>query len=63
MTTSSSSGAGGLSPTAGNTLKRFYELSGEELNIRFPPATNQQGQQTATLVTLRRLSGEEEMLP
>jgi len=43
-------------------LKRFYELKGTDLNIRFPPATNQQGQQTTTLVTLRRLSGEKEMV-
>lgn len=53
----------GLSPVAGNTLKRFYELSGNDLDIRFPPATSPQGQQTTTLVTLRRLSGEAEMLP
>jgi hypothetical protein len=43
-------------------LKRFYELKGTELDIRFPPGTNQQGQQTTTLVTLRRLSGEQETL-
>ena len=53
----------GLSPAGGNTLKRFYDLKGEELHIRFPPATNQQGQQQTTFVTLRRLSGEKEMLP
>jgi hypothetical protein len=52
----------GISPTAGSTLKRFYELKGTDLNIRFPPATNQQGQQTTTLVTLRRLSGVKEMV-
>jgi hypothetical protein len=52
-------GAGSLQ---GSTLKRFYELKGTDLNIRFPPGTNQQGQQTTTLVTLRRLSGEREML-
>lgn len=53
----------GLSPAAGNTLKRFYDLQGRDLNIRFPPTTNPQGQQQATLVTLRRLSGATEMLP
>ena len=52
-------GAGNLQ---GSTLKRFYELKGTELNIRFPPGTNQQGQQTTTFVTLKRLSGEKEML-
>jgi hypothetical protein len=46
----------------GSTLKRFYELKGTDLNIRFPPGTNRQGQQTTTLVTLERLSGEKEML-
>ena len=52
-------GAGSLS---GSTLKRFYELKGTDLNIRFPPGTNQQGQQSTTFVNLRRLSGEKEML-
>jgi hypothetical protein len=52
----------GLSPTAGATLKRPFELSGSEITIKFPVATNQQGQQTTTWVTLRRLSGAAEML-
>jgi len=52
----------GISPAAGSTLKRFFELEGNELHIRFPPGTNQQGQRTTTLVTLKRLSGEKEML-
>lgn len=52
----------GLSPAAGNTLKRPFELAGSELTIKFPVATNQQGQQTTTWVTLRRLSGAAEML-
>jgi hypothetical protein len=52
----------GISPAAGTTLKRFYELKGTELSITFPPGTNQQGQQTTTLVTLKRLSGAKEML-
>ncbi len=47
---------------AGNTFKRFYELKGDELRITFPPATNQQGQQQTTVVILKRLSGEKEML-
>jgi len=51
-----------LSPAPGTTLRRFVELSGNEVTVRFPPTTNQQGQQTTTLVTLRRLSGEAEML-
>lgn len=53
----------GISPAPGTTLRRFVELSGNEVTVRFPPATNQQGQQTTTLVTLRRLSGEADMLP
>lgn len=47
----------------GNTLKRPIEMSGNEVTIKFPPTTNQQGQQTSTHVTLRRLSGEDAMLP
>jgi hypothetical protein len=52
--------AGGLA--SGSILRRFYELKGDELNIRFPPGTNRGGQQTTTFVTLRRLSGAKEML-
>jgi hypothetical protein len=56
---------GGLSPQGPQTLKRFFDLapSGDEVNLRFPAATNQQGQQTTTLVTMKRLSGERDMLP
>jgi hypothetical protein len=53
----------GVSPLSGNTLKRPLEMSGNEVTIKFPPATNQQGQQTSTWVTLKRLSGEEAMIP
>jgi hypothetical protein len=49
----------GISPAGGTTLKRKFDLSGTELNIRF---TNIQGPPTTTTVTLRRLSGEKEML-
>ena len=52
----------GISPAPGTTLKRFFELKGTELNIRFPATRNQQGQETTTLVRLKRLSGEKEML-
>jgi hypothetical protein len=56
---------GGISPQGPATLKRFFDLapSGDEVNLRFPVATNQQGQQTTTLVTMKRLSGERDMLP
>jgi len=53
----------GVSLLSGTTLRRFVELSGNEVTVRFPPTTNQQGQQSTTLVTLRRLSGEADMLP
>ena len=48
-----------VSPAAGTTLKRKFDLSGAELNIRF---TNIQGPPTTTTVTLRRISGERDML-
>jgi hypothetical protein len=52
----------GVTQAQGGSLKRFYELKGNDLNIRFPVNTNQQVQQTTTLVTLRRVIGEKEML-
>jgi hypothetical protein len=45
----------------GNTIKRFYEASGDTATITFPANTNAQGQRTTTTVTLRRLSGIGEM--
>jgi hypothetical protein len=47
----------------GNTLKRFYEASGDTATITFPANTNAQGQRTTTVVTMKRLSGIGEMLP
>ena len=52
----------GVSPAAGTTLRRFAEIKGDELTVRLTPTGNQQGQ-TSTIVILRRLSGEAEMLP
>ena len=57
---------GSLSTQGGGTmggtiLKRFFELKGNEVEIRFPTTVNQQGQQTSTYVTLKRLSGAGEM--
>ena len=45
--------------SAGTTLKRFFDLApgGDTVNLRFPVARNAQGQETTTLVTLKRLSG------
>jgi hypothetical protein len=56
---------GGISPQGPQTLKRFFDLaaSGDEVNLRFPVGRNQQGQETTTLVTMKRLSGERDMLP
>ena len=56
---------GGISPQGPATLKRFFDLaaSGDEVNLRFPVGRNQQGQETTTLVTMKRLSGERDMLP
>lgn len=53
----------GLSPTSGTVLKRFAEITGDDLLVRFPPNTNQQGQLGTTLVSLKRLSGADQMLP
>ena len=52
----------GVSPAAGVTLRRFAEITGNELTVRLTPTGNQQGQ-ASTIVVLRRLSGEADMLP
>ena len=53
-----------MSNTPGTILRRFADFSkdGNELNVRFPPARDQQGRMVSVGVTLRRLSGEAEML-
>jgi hypothetical protein len=53
----------GVSPTAGTILRRSAEIAGDELTVRLPSTRNQQGQEAQTIVTLKRLSGEAEMLP
>jgi len=50
-----------LGPQQGDTLKRFAEVVGSEIHLKFPPTMNR-GQESTTLVTLKRLSGEAEML-
>ena len=50
-----------LGAAPGDSLKRFYEIAGDELRLRFPPVMNQ-GQEVRTVVTLKRLSGAAEML-
>jgi hypothetical protein len=46
----------------GNTIKRFYEASGDALTVTFP-ATGTGQQQNTTVVTLKRLSGIDQMMP
>jgi hypothetical protein len=53
----------GASAGTGGTLKRPLEMKGNEVTIKFPPTRNQQGQENTTWVTLRRLSGEADMIP
>jgi hypothetical protein len=47
----------------GDTLQRFFEISGDQITLRFPPGVTQQGQEQRTIVILKRLSGEAAMLP
>ena len=53
---------GTVSP--GSTFKRFFDVAsgGDTVNLRFPVARNAQGQETTTLVTLKRLSGASDFL-
>jgi hypothetical protein len=51
----------GISPAPGTILKRFFELNGEEVDVKFPVTVNQQGQETTTYVTLKRLSGVDQL--
>jgi hypothetical protein len=50
-----------LGTPLGDSLRRFYEITGDELNLKFPAVTNQ-GQEIRTVVTLKRISGEAEMI-
>ena len=50
-----------LGTPLGDSLRRFYEIAGDELNLKFPAVTNQ-GQEIRTVVTLKRISGEAEMI-
>jgi hypothetical protein len=51
---------GGL--TAGSTLRRFFDVRGEEIHLTFPPNQGRQGVRSQTYVRLRRLSGTDDML-
>jgi Lipocalin-like domain len=50
-----------LGSTSGDSLRRSWEIAGGELHLRFPPVMFQ-GQEVRTMVTLKRLSGEKEMM-
>jgi hypothetical protein len=52
---------GGVSPSAGAILRRFAEITGDELVITIPSGNPQST--LATTVRLRRLSGVNDMLP
>jgi Lipocalin-like domain len=51
----------GTNPLQGSILRRFADLNGDELTVRLQNR-NPQGQDTATIVILKRLSGEAEMI-
>ena len=53
----------GVSPIAGSILRRSAVISGDELTVQLPATRNQQGEDAQTIVLLKRLSGEVEMLP
>lgn len=51
-----------LGTAPGDTLKRFYSITGDTLTLTFPPARNQRGEEIRTEVTLKRISGAPEMI-
>jgi len=52
-----------LGTAPADTLKRFYDITGDQLTLKFPPARNPQGQEIRTEVTLKRISGADAMIP
>ena len=50
-----------ISPEGGTSLERTYEIVGDEIHLNFLPTTVQ-GREQQMRVTLKRLSGEAEML-
>jgi hypothetical protein len=53
----------GVSPIGGSILRRSAVIKGDELTVQLPATRNQQGQEAQTIVILKRLSGEAEMMP
>jgi hypothetical protein len=51
---------GGL--TSGSTLRRFFDVRGEDVDLTFPAGTNRQGIQSQTYVKLHRLSNFDDMV-
>jgi hypothetical protein len=51
---------GGL--TIGSTLRRFFDVRGEDVDLTFPAGTNRQGIRSQTYVKLHRLSGWDDMV-
>jgi hypothetical protein len=51
---------GGLA--IGSTLRRFFDLRGEDVDLTFPAGTNRQGIRSQTYVKLRRLSNFDDMV-
>lgn len=51
---------GGL--TIGSTLRRFFDVHGEDVDLTFPAGTNRQGIRSQTYVKLHRLSNFDDMV-
>lgn len=52
----------GGSFTTGSTLRRFFDVRGDEVHLSFPPNQGRQGVRSQTYVRLRRLSDVDDML-
>jgi hypothetical protein len=50
-----------INPAGGTSLERTYEIVGDEIHLNFLPTTVQ-GREQQMRVTLKRLSGDAEML-
>jgi hypothetical protein len=50
-----------LGSSQGDSLRRFYDITNDQLNLKFPTVTNQ-GQEIRTEVILKRISGEKDMI-
>jgi hypothetical protein len=53
----------GVSPIGGTILRRAAAISGDQLTVSLPRTRNQQGDEAQTIVTLKRLSSDADMLP